>query len=192
MRMLVTLSCLLKMSGINSTPTRSDFAWINGALLNLGSSAIESWSAPRLPERTPRLKFPTFTGRPRAELRLDSIWGRKLLTFTRNGSAMTTTINRTTTMPITLRTVFTLISPMTGGERRGSEVEDSLSKPSANGLLSKPEGRGPSRPAAMLLQAHARRATPVLPPNAKYALAVRRRRYKIGAKHGVDSASGRF
>ena len=42
MTILVTFSCLLKMSGISSTPTRSDFAWINGALLNLGSSAMES------------------------------------------------------------------------------------------------------------------------------------------------------
>src|ERR1019366_9326322 len=53
------------------------------------------------------------------ELRFDSIWGRKLLTFTRNGSTMATTINRATTMPTTLRTVFTAIPPK-GGIRRGA------------------------------------------------------------------------
>src|SRR5260221_11926745 len=71
----------------------------------------------------PRLKLPTFTGRPRAMLRVDSIWGRKLLTFTRNGSAMAMTINRATTMPATLRAVFTI--PPEGrpdAERGRSEI----------------------------------------------------------------------
>src|SRR6202790_651017 len=118
MTILVMLSCLLKMSGISSTPTWSDFAWINGAVLNFGSSAMESWSAATLPEKTPRLKLPTFTGRPRVVLRVDSIWGRKLLTFTSNGTAMAMTINTTTTMPATCRAVFTTMPPE-GGTRRG-------------------------------------------------------------------------
>src|SRR5437660_4564915 len=123
MTILVMLSCLLKMSGISSTPTWSDFAWINGALLNLGSSAMESWSAPTLPEKTPRLKLPTFTGRPIVVLRVDSIWGRKLLTFTNNGTAMAMTINTATTMPAILRAVFTI--PPKGrpdAERGRSEI----------------------------------------------------------------------
>src|SRR6266853_1966984 len=118
MTILVMLSCLLKMSGISSTPTWSDFAWINGELLNLGSSAMESWSAPTLPEKMPRLKLPTFTGRTRVGLRGDTIWGRKLLTFTSNGTAMAITINTATTMPATLRAVFTT-TPPAGGTRRG-------------------------------------------------------------------------
>src|ERR1035441_8055316 len=131
----VTLSCLLKMRGISSTPTWSDFAWINGALPNLGSSAMENWSASTLPDRMLRLRLPTFTGRPSAELRFDSICGRKLLTFTRNGIAMAATINTATTMPTTLRTVFTAVPPTTGfdGERGGSGIDDSLSNLSTCG-----------------------------------------------------------
>src|SRR5260370_37826720 len=80
---------------------------------------MENWSAPTLPERMLRLKFPTFTGRPRAELRFDSIWGRKLLTLTRNGTAMMTTINRARTMPATFIAGFTAIPPTAGGGRGG-------------------------------------------------------------------------
>src|ERR1700682_5745302 len=112
-------SCLLKMSGISSTPTWSDFAWINGALLNLGSSAMERRSAPTLPEKTPRLKLPTFTGRPRVVLSVDSIWGRKLLTFTSKGTAMAMTINTATTMPATLRAVFTTYLLKAGPDAEG-------------------------------------------------------------------------
>src|SRR5713101_6185843 len=121
----VTLSCLLKIRGINSTPTLSDFALINGALLNLGSSAMESWSARTPPENRLRLKLPTVTGRPRASLSLDSICGRKLLTFTRKGSAMAATSSTATTIPMIFRAVFTAIPPGTGWAGRGLEGEPS-------------------------------------------------------------------
>src|SRR3981081_2095265 len=81
---------------------------------------MESWSAPTLPEKMPRLKLPTFTGRPRTRLSFDSISGRKLLTFTSNGTAMATTINAATTIPATLRAVFTI--PPEGGDLTRNEV----------------------------------------------------------------------
>jgi len=100
-----------KISGSISTPTFSDFALINGALLNLGSSATASWSARTPPDRILRLRFPTVTGRPSASLSRDSICGRKLFTFTMNGSAIATTSSTATTTPITFNAVFTAIPP---------------------------------------------------------------------------------
>src|SRR5208283_6197651 len=111
----------LKIKGSSSTPTFSVFALINGALLNLGSSAMESCSASTLPEKMLRPRLPTFTGRPNAEPRLDSIWGRKLLTSTRNGVAMIRTIKTATTIAEIFTAGFTVIPPETGGERGGPE-----------------------------------------------------------------------
>src|SRR6267378_5482593 len=158
MTILVMLSCLLKMSGISSTPTWSDFAWINGALLNFGSSAMESWSALTLPEKTPRLKLPTLTGRPSAVLRVDSICGRKLLTFTSNGSAMAMTINTATTMPATLRAVFTTYLLKAGPDAEGDRWRLSQSiKTAVVGRWSLVVGR--SRPLVLSMTDDCRLAT---------------------------------
>ena len=62
----VTLSVFEKISGIISTPTLSDFAWMNGDLLNCGSSAMEISSAETPPESSDSVRFPTLTSRPRA------------------------------------------------------------------------------------------------------------------------------
>src|SRR5580704_16808468 len=78
--MPVMYSCLEKISGIISTPTFSDFAVINGDLLNLGSSAIAMFSASTLPDSSERLRLPTVTWRPSASVSSDSIFGRKLFT----------------------------------------------------------------------------------------------------------------
>src|SRR5258708_14285697 len=122
----------------------------------------------------PRLKLPTFTGRPRAVLRVDSIWGRKMLTVTRKGSAMAMTINRATTMPATLRAVFTTLPP--GGR-----------DPTRNEVNRRSESvyqKGQSLVAS------------------RWSFATRRvchrlttsdqRRYKIGAKDGIEFSRGSF
>src|SRR5215467_10995391 len=79
---------------------------MNGAWLNLGSSPMESWSAPTLPDSMLKCSWPTFTGRPRASESVDSILGRKAFTSITNGSAIATTIRSATTMPIILSAVF--------------------------------------------------------------------------------------
>src|ERR1035438_4861467 len=101
------------MRGTSSTPTLSDFAWINEVLLNLGSSAMVSLLASTLPERMLKLKLPTLTDRPRAEVRFDSICGRKLLTLIKNGRAMAIASNRAMTIPTILR-MFLFIEGLHG------------------------------------------------------------------------------
>ena len=69
------------MSGINSTPTSNDFAVMNGDLLKAGSSAMLTFSTPTVPLKSERLRSPKVTGRPKAFVTSDSIFGRKLLTL---------------------------------------------------------------------------------------------------------------
>ena len=99
----VMFSCLEKISGITSTPTFSDLAVINGDLLNLGSSAIAIFSASTLPDSRERLRLPTVTWRPSASVSSDSIFGRKLFTLIRKGSATRITRRTATTIPTIFR-----------------------------------------------------------------------------------------
>src|SRR5579862_2583393 len=84
----VTFNCLEKMRGINSTPTFTDFAVMNGDLLKAGSSAMLTSSTPTLPDKIERLNSPNVTGLPKAFVSSDSILGRKLLTLMNRGSAI--------------------------------------------------------------------------------------------------------
>src|SRR5260370_19696181 len=89
----VTCSAFEKIRGINSTPTFKDLAFTNGALLKAGSSAMEISSAVTPPFKIDKERFPTLTCRPRALVNSDSIRGRDTLTSTKQGIAMTITLN---------------------------------------------------------------------------------------------------
>jgi hypothetical protein len=104
--MPVTLSCLEKIKGISFTPTLKDFAVTNGDWLKAGSSAMLMLSTPTVPVRIDRLRFPTVTGRPKAFVTSDSIFGRKLLTLIRSGSAIRSTNKAATAIPAIFRLRF--------------------------------------------------------------------------------------
>ena len=99
----VMFSCLEKMSGITSTPTFNDFIVINGDLLKAGSSAMLTFSTPTLPLKSERLSSPSVTGRPKALVSSDSIFGRKLLMLMKSGSAIRITTTAATTIPAIFR-----------------------------------------------------------------------------------------
>ncbi len=58
-------------------------------------------STPTLPQRIERLNSPSVTCRPKAFVNSDSIFGRKLLTLIRNGSATNSTRKTATVIPAT-------------------------------------------------------------------------------------------
>src|ERR1700722_5140810 len=107
----VTFKVFEKISGINSTPTFSDFAWTNGCLLNWGSSAIEMLSALIAPDSSESERLPTFTSRPIAPVSSDSSLGRNVFTSMRNGIATITTI-RIPRIMARIFAIFTMRNPL--------------------------------------------------------------------------------
>src|SRR4051794_27875010 len=90
---------------------------MNDDLLKAGSSAmVMSWT-PTLPDRIERLRSPNFTGRPKAFVASDSIFGRKLFTLIRNGRATNSTKKVTTTIPATRNQRF-FVSDRTVSRKR--------------------------------------------------------------------------
>ena len=81
---------------------RSPFAVRNGAALNSGSSAIRRSFATRLPEKSDRLRSPSFTLRPRMIVSCRSIPGRNVFAFTKRGIKATATTSR----PINASRIF--------------------------------------------------------------------------------------
>src|SRR6266496_169933 len=99
----LTLSFLEKISGTSSTPICRLLACTKGSLLNAGSSAIERSSAETLPESMDKPRFPTFTSRPSAAVRVDSSFGRKLFTLMTKGKTRSTARMTARTMPTIFR-----------------------------------------------------------------------------------------
>src|SRR5580704_4586449 len=99
------------MSGITSTLTLSDLAVMNGALLNLGSSAIVMPSALRAPENSEKSSLPICTLRPRASCALDCSMGRKLSALMKKGMISSRTMMTATTMPTILTGLLTATPP---------------------------------------------------------------------------------
>jgi len=81
---------------------RTPFAVRNGAALNSGSSEIRSSFAIRLPEKSDRLRSPSFTLRPRMIVSCRSIPGRNVFAFTKRGIKATATTSR----PINASRIF--------------------------------------------------------------------------------------
>src|SRR5262249_9913955 len=79
-------------------------------LLKAGSSAMLMFSIPTVPDRIERLRSHNFTWRPKAFVASDSIFGRKLFTLIRNGSATISRRKTATTIPPTRNQRFFIIT----------------------------------------------------------------------------------
>jgi len=104
--MPVTLSFFEKIRGWSSTPTFNDLAWMNGALLNAASSAIERSAAATPPEKIESFRSPSLTLRASAWVRAASRRGRNWLASIRKGRASAINTRSATTIASQRRVCF--------------------------------------------------------------------------------------